>query len=68
MSNHTATSSQTPSGGHVFSTPFGRLSATSNTGVGWTLSQWTPTTGTTWLGQFATLGEVESHIAANYSR
>ena len=59
--------SQTPTGNYVYSTTFGQMSATSRMGVGWTLSQWTPHTGTTYLGQFRTIEEVESHIAANYS-
>lgn len=62
------TKSPTPTGGYVFSTPFGPISATANTGVGWTLSQWAPATGTDWLGQFGTLFEVEAHLAANYAR
>jgi hypothetical protein len=63
----TITRSETPSGNFVYSTVFGQMSATSRMGVGWTLSQWTPTTGTTYLGHFRTIEEVESHIASNYS-
>ncbi len=64
----TISKSQTPSVGYVYSTPHGPMSATSQMGVGWTLSQWTPATGTTWLGQFRTLDEVEACLAANYAR
>jgi hypothetical protein len=52
-----------PSGaGFVYRTPIGQLSVTTRTGVGWSLSQWTPDNGTWWIGQFATLDEVEAHI------
>jgi hypothetical protein len=66
MSNLSAaiTRSWIPSGtGYVYSTPIGELSVTTRMGVGWSVSQLSRSTNiTTWIGQFATLDEVEAHI------
>ena len=63
----TVTRSMICSGNYRYSTRHGSMAVTGSSGCGWTIAQWTPATGTVYLGTFNTLTEADQHIREVYA-